>query len=103
MSTAEDEALANAALLLALATMRARCDRLKADRDALAQALADHVSGPSLAEWVAAGMVRGYVVGDGMVCSTHDGIPYTEDEAEAIAAEDGDPDVVCAWVIRVAP
>jgi hypothetical protein len=69
--------------------------------------LADRVSGPSLAEWVAAGVVRGFVVpaedGEPMVCATHAGLPYTEDEAALIQAEDGDPDVVCAWAVRVAP
>jgi hypothetical protein len=71
---------------------------------AVADDMADRVSGPSLAEWAAAGQVRGFVVGpEPIVCATHAGIPYTEAEEALIEAEDGDRGVVCAWIVRVAP
>jgi hypothetical protein len=92
-TVADYEAEALAALLAAVAWHRER--------------LADRISGPSLAEWAAAGQVRGFVVpgqdGGPMVCATHEGLPYTDEEQALLQAEDGDPDVVCAWAVRVAP
>jgi hypothetical protein len=48
-------------------------------------------------DWVQTGVDRGWI--HTPVCATHDGIPRTEAEAEAL--EDGDDP--CMIVLRVAP